>query len=392
MVAAAMIDISVEDLSKCYRVPETGERSRNRLFNPLAPRGREFWALSDVSFEVRRGEALGIVGPNGSGKTTLLKLLSGITLPSRGKITLSRRLSALIEMGAGFHPDLTGRENIFLNGSILGMTYREISRKIPSIVCFSEIGDFLNVPVKKYSLGMFLRLGFSIAIHLDSGILLFDEVLAVGDLAFQTRCFDRVESLRKEGRTVLLISHDFAAIERLCDRALLLRSGRVAAIGDPQAIIENYQSMAYAGLDQSMPAGVASERIAVKTLTFAGPDDGPARTGEPLRCRLAYKAREPLDHVVVSVSLNWPSGYLCTRLSSPADLRLERGTGEIEFYCPAVTMQRGLYSVDVAIERRGEMLDWRPRCSLLRVVPGRLFVGDFYMEHSSDVRQVAPEP
>jgi ABC-type polysaccharide/polyol phosphate transport system ATPase subunit len=389
-----MIDIRVENLSKCYRVPETHHRphSRNIRFFPMTARRREFWALTDVSFDVRRGEALGIIGPNGSGKTTLLKLLSGITAPSSGRITLSRRLSALIEMGAGFHPDLTGRENIFLNGSILGMTYREISRKIPDIVEFSEIDDFLNVPVKKYSLGMFLRLGFSIAIHLDSGILLFDEVLAVGDLAFQNRCFDRVQNLRKEGRTVLLISHDFAAIERICDRALLLRSGKVAAVGDPQAIIENYQSMAYAGLGEATATGFGPRRIAVKTLNFAGPDEGPVRTGHPLHCRLVYQASEPLDHVIVTVSLNWPSGYLCTQLSSPVDLHLERGSGEIEFYCPVLTMQRGLYSVDVVIERRGETLDWRPRCSLLRVIPGKLFVGDFYMEHSSRVRQVAREP
>jgi ABC-type polysaccharide/polyol phosphate transport system ATPase subunit len=389
-----MIDISVERLSKCYRVPDNRHFEHSSQRRPLSiiSRRREFWALSDVSFDVRRGEALGIIGPNGSGKTTLLKLLSGITAPSAGKITLSRRLSALIEMGAGFHPDLTGRENIFLNGSILGMTHREISRKIPRIVEFSEIGDFLNVPVKKYSLGMFLRLGFSIAIHLDSGILLFDEVLAVGDLAFQTRCFDRVERLRREGRTVLLISHDFAAIERICDRALLMRAGKIAAVGDPQAIIEGYQSMAYAGLGDAVPTGAGSRRIAVKTLTFSGPEEGPARTGQPLSCRLAYEAREPLDNVTVTVSLNWPSGYLCTQLASSTRFGLERGTGEIEFFCPVLTMQRGLYSVDVAVERRGEMLDWRPRCSLLRVAAGKLFAGDFYMEHNSRVRQVAPDP
>src|SRR6266436_9431101 len=184
-----MIDIRAEHLSKCYRLAPSGGR---RL--PLMTRRRRaFWALKDVSFGVRRGEALGIIGPNGSGKSTLVKLFSRITAPSEGTITLNGRLSALIELGAGFNPDLTGRENIFLNGSILGMTYREIARNVSSIVEFSEIKDFINIPVTKYSSGMFLRLAFSIAVHLDADILLFDEVLAVGDVAFQTRCFERVE-------------------------------------------------------------------------------------------------------------------------------------------------------------------------------------------------------
>src|SRR5262245_47883935 len=188
-----MIDISAEHLSKCYMLAPSGQRLSDRRPFWMAPRRQAFWALKDVSFDVRRGEALGIVGSNGSGKTTLVKLLSRVTAPSKGTITLYGRLSALIELGAGFHPDLTGRENIFLNGSILGMTHREIARKVSSIVEFSEMEDFLNIPVKKYSSGMFLRLAFSIAAHLDADIVLFDEILAVGDLSFQARCFERVE-------------------------------------------------------------------------------------------------------------------------------------------------------------------------------------------------------
>jgi ABC-type polysaccharide/polyol phosphate transport system ATPase subunit len=190
-----MIDIRTEHVSKRYSLPSSSRFANKRLFL-RARRRQSFWALRDVSFDVGRGEALGIVGPNGSGKTTLVKLLSRITAPSECTVTLCGRLSALIELGAGFHPDLTGRENIFLNGSILGMTYREIARNIPSIVEFAEITDFINIPVKKYSSGMFLRLAFSIAVHLDADILLLDEVLAVGDVAFQTRCFERVEKLK----------------------------------------------------------------------------------------------------------------------------------------------------------------------------------------------------
>jgi homopolymeric O-antigen transport system ATP-binding protein len=288
-----MIDIKAERVSKCYRLPAHDTPfGKNRLFL-IVPRRQTFWALKNVSFEVQRGEAIGIIGPNGSGKTTLVKLLSRITAPTEGMISLSGRLSALIELGAGFHPDFTGRENIFLNGSILGMTYREIARKISAIVEFAEIENFIAVPVKKYSSGMFVRLGFSIAVHLDADIMLFDEVLAVGDVAFQARCFERVDELRKTGKTVVLVSHDFAAIERICDRALLLRSGEVAMIGEPHAVIENYQAMAYSALAESDRPGGPAKPITSRTLTFTGPAGGPVRTGDPLCCRLGYELGNP---------------------------------------------------------------------------------------------------
>src|SRR6516165_10627834 len=358
-----MIDIRAEQVSKRYFLPSNSRFDQKQLFL-TARRRRAFWALRGVSFDVRRGEALGIVGPNGSGKTTLLKLLSRVTAPSGGTITISGRLSALIELGAGFHPDLTGRENIFLSGSILGMNNREIARKISDIVEFAEIGDFIDVPVKRYSSGMFVRLGFSIAVHLDADIMLFDEVLAVGDVAFQARCFEQVEKLRKIGKTIVLVSHDFAAIERICDRAILLRSGQVEMIGEPPAVIEHYQALASSGLPHPGPSGGEPKRVTCKTLSFATPTGEPVRTGGPLRCCLAYEAWQMLYDVIVTVSLNWPSGYLCTQLSSPEGLWLAPGSGEIEFFCSKLTMQRGLYSVDVLIERRGEVLDRRSRCSL----------------------------
>jgi ABC-type polysaccharide/polyol phosphate transport system ATPase subunit len=379
-----MIDIRAEHLSKCYMLAPSG----GRRLPLMTRRSRKFWAVKDVSFGVRRGEALGIIGPNGSGKSTLVKLLSRITAPSEGTITLNGRLSALIELGAGFHPDLTGRENIFLNGSILGMAHREIARKISDIVEFAEIGDFINVPVKKYSSGMFVRLGFSIAVHLDSDIVVFDEVLAVGDLAFQVRCFERVEKLRRTGRTVVLVSHDFAAIERVCDRAVLLHSGEVEMIGEPPAVIEHYQAVTSSALADSGRSSVEPRRVTCRTLSFATPTGEPVRTGGPLQCCVAYEAWEPLDDVNLTVSLNWPSGYLCTQLSASEGLRLVPGSGEIEFFCSKLTMQRGLYSVDVLIERRGEVLDSRPRCSLLRVGTGKIVAGDFYLEHSCQLRQL----
>ena len=383
-----MIDIRAEHVSKRYRVRSDGWHADRSFL--VIPRRRSFLALRDVSFDVRRGEAFGIVGSNGSGKTTLLKLLSRITAPTEGTITLSGRLCSLIELGAGFDPELTGRENIFLNGSILGMTYREISREIGSIVEFADMKEFIDVPVKKYSSGMFVRLGFSIAVHLDADIILFDEVLAVGDIAFQARCFERVQKLREVGKTIVLVSHDLAAIERICDRALLLRAGEVAMIGEPRAIVENYQTLAYSALARSAQPEDQSKRVICRRLIFASPGGGPIGTGEPLHCCLGYEAREALTEVLVTVSFNWPSGYLCTQLSSSEGLHLKPGYGEIRFDCPTLTMQRGLYSVDVLIERRGEILDHQPRCSLLRVGPGKIVAGDFYLEHSCIVRQLSP--
>jgi ABC-type polysaccharide/polyol phosphate transport system ATPase subunit len=354
-----------------------------RPFN-LLPHREAFWALRDISFQVQRGEALGIVGPNGAGKTTLVRLLSGITAPSAGEIEIVGRLASLVEVGAGFQPDLTGRENIFLNGAIMGMRHREIKAKLPRIIEFAEIGDGLDAPVKQYSSGMFVRLGFAIAAHLDPDILLLDEVLAVGDIAFQARCFERIEELRHIGKTILLVSHDLAAIERLCERALLLDDGAIVTEGDPDDVIEVYIASAQAAFRprrRDEPHGP----VVVTGLAMGATDAGAVRTGEPFRCCVSYHARSPLDDVVVRVSFNWPSGYLCTELVSGLNLRLEYGPGQVEFECPVLTMQRGVYSVDLCIERRGEILERLPRAGLLRVGVGRIIQGDFYMAHSTRV-------
>lgn len=374
-----MIDVQVRNVSKHFSIPTHRDTSGWPFSFPS--RRQTVWALRDVSFEIYRGETLGIVGPNGSGKTTLIRLLSGITAPTAGEIEINGRLASLVEVGAGFQPDLTGRENIFLNGAILGMGYREIARKLADIVDFAEMSEFLDVPVKRYSSGMFVRLGFSIAAHLSADILLLDEVLAVGDIAFQARCFERIETLRREGRSVLLVSHDLAAVERVCDRALLLISGRIKLEGDPSEVIGAYHAASFTRSAEERRGSVVT-----RALTFDTRDTGPVRTGEPLRCCLTYEAQEALDDVVARVSLIWPSGYLCTELSTGEGLRLERGLGQVEFDCPVLTMQRGLYSADVCIERRGEILEWRPRCGLLRVGAGRIVRGDFYLPHSTRAR------
>jgi len=203
----------------------------------------QFWALRDVSFDVHVGEVIGIVGPNGAGKSTLLKVLSRITPPTEGSIELSGRVSSLLEVGTGFHPELTGRENIFLNGAILGMYRSEIRRKFDAIVAFAELEQFIDTPVKHYSSGMFVRLAFSVAAHLEPEILIVDEVLSVGDLHFRNRCLGRMQDLRNEGRTVLFVSHDLTSVRQLCSRALLMNGGRVVDDGEPDDITRRYEGM-----------------------------------------------------------------------------------------------------------------------------------------------------
>ena len=227
-----MIDLKFDRVSKNYRIfheaeEENSPKGLGRLTRRLRGNWTDFWAIRDVSFEVHRGEALGIIGQNGAGKSTILKLLYNITTPTKGRIAVNGRLAALIEVASGFHPELTGRENVFLNGSLLGMKRREIKRKLDSIVDFAGVSAFIDTPVKRYSSGMYLRLGFAIAAHLDPDILLLDEVLAVGDAVFQTRCIERINQLRNAGTTIVFVSHNLSAVQSLCDRVFLLRQGEI---------------------------------------------------------------------------------------------------------------------------------------------------------------------
>src|SRR5215213_5902984 len=253
-----MIDLKFDRVSKKYRIYQESEAeaSPNKL-RSLVPRLRgkttDFWALRDMSFEVERDEAVGIIGQNGAGKSTILKLLYNITAPTKGRISINGRLAALIEVASGFHPDLTGRENVYLNGSLLGMKRREIRKKLDSIVDFAGVSAFLDTPVKRYSSGMYLRLGFSIAAHLDPDILLLDEVLAVGDAQFQSKCIERINQLKHAGTTIVFVSHNLGVVESLCDRVFLLRHGEIFRSGSPRYAISEYEYML-----TNTPASVSS--------------------------------------------------------------------------------------------------------------------------------------
>ena len=245
--------ISIQNLSKRYLIGHKNavdDTLRNRLAHPfkslknkIINKPEEFWALDGLSFEVERGDIIGIIGPNGSGKSTLLKVLSQITPPTKGRAILHGRSASLLEVGTGFHPELTGRENIYLSGVILGMTKKEINKKFDEIVAFSGMEKFLDTPVKYYSSGMGVRLGFAVAAHLDSDILIIDEVLAVGDDEFQNKCLGKMNDVAKnQGRTILFVSHDIESVKAICKSCVLLEAGKVKKIGDVSEVINEYQN------------------------------------------------------------------------------------------------------------------------------------------------------
>lgn len=232
--------IEFKDVSKRYRIGQGFTSLRSALTRTSGKGEEVHWAVRDVNFELQPGEALAVIGPNGAGKTTILKLLSQVTKPTSGEIHINGRLSALIELGAGFHPDLTGRENVFLNGTILNMSHAAIKQRFDQIVDFAGIGEYLDTPVKRYSSGMYARLGFAIAAHVDPQILLVDEVLAVGDFAFQTKCYARMDELRRNGTSLIFVSHNMDAVRRVCDRGMVMYRGQVIFRGGASEAVVAY--------------------------------------------------------------------------------------------------------------------------------------------------------
>ena len=381
-----MIDITLDRVSKQYKLRTPGKSPKRWYSDVFRRRSTAMWALRDVSFQVRQGEALGIVGHNGAGKTTILKILSSITTPTAGEITVRGRMAALVEVGSGFHPELTGRENIQLHGAMLGMRRSEIRRKLDSIIEFSGVGQYIDVPVKRYSSGMYVRLGFSIAAHLDPDILLLDEVLAVGDAAFQAKCLERLSELRRTGRTVVFISHDLSAVYRLCDRAILMSHGRVVAEGPPREVIDEYQQMTFGDDAKPISATELDSPAQCTSVSFSAPDSAEGiQTGHPMVALLGYRARQIVPAAVFRISLYWPSGYLCAQLttdSSQGGFTLGPGDGTIEFHCPVLPVVPGLYRIDLSIESNGQEIELRQRCATLNVGLGKFVAGDFYIENS----------
>jgi ABC-type polysaccharide/polyol phosphate transport system ATPase subunit len=385
-----MMDVIFEHVSKRYRIGRARkEPSRAQRFMG-GNRAEDFWAVRDVSFEVPHAETLGIIGHNGAGKSTILKLLSRITTPSDGQITLNGRLAALIEVGSGFHPELTGRENVFLSGSILGMRRAEIKDKFDRIVDFSGVSGFIDTPVKWYSSGMYVRLGFAIAAHIDADVLLVDEVLAVGDAEFQAKCLARIDELRRQGTTMVFISHDLTSIERVCDRAILMHRGEIAASGTPADVTAEYHRRLSAGVaDAASPERPPPPAAGIELtgLEFAGTAGSIFRTGEPLTTRLRYHALEPLADLAFEVTYYSPDGRVivaqCSTVRSGPQLDVPAGSGAVEFELPVLGLQPGAYYVGATVRNRGASynLHWWDGGTMLYVEGPSSQPGQFFMPH-----------
>ncbi len=311
------------------------------------------WALCDVSFSVDRGEVVGIIGRNGAGKSTLLKILSRITPPAEGRVILNGRVSSLLEVGTGFHPELTGRENVYLNGTILGMRKSEVDRAFDEIVAFAEVEKFIDTPVKRYSSGMRMRLAFAVSAHLQSEILLVDEVLAVGDAAFQEKCLTKMEGVTKIGRTVLLVSHNMQVIQRLCHRALLLQKGRLVAEGAPAAIVGRYLSDALAATTLKPVELGGQVRINRLTVTQDGVPAGEYLDSErPFEVHVHYDILEPARNLLLGFNVVAGDGIALFRTYDMLTYGLdERAPGAYEsvFQLPGKLLPAGHYFFEVVV-------------------------------------------
>jgi ABC-type polysaccharide/polyol phosphate transport system ATPase subunit len=425
------VAIAAQGLGKRYRRQAAGFRLRTLksallgggLTEGLRPE-ETILALRDVTFEVARGEAFGVVGGNGSGKSTLLKLVAGLLRPDAGSVRVAGRVAALIELGAGFHPEISGRENVFINGALLGLSRREVERRFDEIVAFSGLEDFLDEPVKNYSSGMYVRLGFAVAIHTRPDVLLVDEVLSVGDEAFGHKCQRKIEEHLERGGTLLVVSHALDLIEVLCHRALWLDRGEARLLGEPRRVIDAYRAAvaeeegrehrrelegaeaasgpaSVAGSDDSVAAAVAAAEsptrwgsrraeIARARLLVEGVERYDFVTGDEVAFEVDAVAHEPLEDFVFGVGVSTPRGIECWGANTDLDGFAPRrfaGSATVRLLCPSLRLAPGEYEVDVAVHARdGAAYDYRRRFFRFTVRSNERGAGVYFPEHRWDAR------
>ncbi len=384
--------IRVRSLGKRYRiaVPQPARGAWSRALSWLHPRapmanGHEFWALREAEFDVQPGEILGLIGRNGAGKSTLLKILSRVTEPTTGRAVVDGRVGSLLEVGTGFHPELSGRDNIYLNGAILGLTRGEIRRRFDEIVAFAEIERFLDTPVKRYSSGMYVRLAFAVAAHVEPEILLVDEVLAVGDAGFQRKCLGRMSDVSQSGRTIVFVSHNLAAVEGLCRRGIVLESGRLVFDGGVREALQRYMNSHGGG--ERRPLAERDDRTGNGQFQFQGlrlrGEDGEEipclTTGRDalleldFECRATREIRDIEIAIGLDSSLGHRIAHLSSSVSSEALETLPRGAGRILVDLPRVSLLPGRYHYSLFARAGGEILDWIQNAGTFDVE-----AGDFY--------------
>ena len=368
--------IKAEKISKQYRLGsgssvystfvDTFSRSVRALTTRTPPEDeRLIWALRDIDFDINPGDVVGIVGRNGAGKSTLLKIISRITQPTTGKIELYAKTGSLLEVGTGFHQELTGRENVFLNGAILGMTREETTRRFDEIVAFAELEKFIDTPVKFYSSGMYVRLAFAVAAHLEPEILIVDEVLAVGDMAFQQKCLDKMQQLREQTQAIILVSHNMISIRAICSRVMLLSHARLAADGQPDAVIplyekdvaENEETVAW----DEVASGTGEVRIQAVTMTDGHSEHRQSfEIGEKVNVVIEYNAIERVEGAVAYVAIRRPDDLICVATSTKLEgitLPPLEGPGVISLEIPELVVVPGHYILDVIFYDRN--IDYR---------------------------------
>ena len=361
--------VSIDGLWKYFRLyHEKNQYLKSTMLSGRRSRFDEFWALKDISFEIPEGSTFGIIGSNGSGKSTLLKCLAGILTPDKGTLKVNGRISALLELGAGFHPDLTGRENVFLNGAILGMTNREIENNFDDIIEFAGLGQFIDTPVKNYSSGMVVRLGFAVATNVDPEILIIDEVLAVGDESFQHRCHEKIESFRKDGKTIILVSHGLSQITQLCTTAAWLERGSLRMLGSSYEVVSEYT-----GVSHEARPKVDSEEIgerwgtgeaditSVQLLNRQNQEVVDFETNKPAIIRISYSCPVPIKDAVFGIRIThlhgtvmWGSNTKRRGIVIPT----LTGTGYIDLEIESLPLLEGTYDLTVALSDMSEIHEY----------------------------------
>jgi lipopolysaccharide transport system ATP-binding protein len=364
---------------------------------------RDFWALRRVSFEVGEGEALGVIGANGAGKSTLLKILARITDPTEGEVMIRGRVGSLLEVGTGFHPELSGRDNVYLNGAILGMRRAEIAAKFADIVNFAGIGRFIEVPVKRYSSGMYVRLAFAVAAHLEPEVLLVDEVLSVGDHEFQQRCIGRMDEIAKSGRTIIYVSHNLASVAALCTNACMIDHGRVALQGPVDQVLADYLA-SFASVEKSA-LHQRKDRHGDGKLRFTDVEvigeNGAVHLGDAVQIRLHYEAEGEFSNIMVGVGISSPLGepvsLLSTRIAGEDFGRVPR-QGAFVCAVPAFVLVPDRYSLNVYAEVNGLLADWVQNAHTFEVAETDFFGsgnlpaashGRLVLEHSWSLAEAA---
>jgi lipopolysaccharide transport system ATP-binding protein len=389
--------ISVRDVTKKFRLHNDRKTNVKELFSARERRNRseDFWALKGVTLDIPRGKTFGLIGHNGSGKSTLLKLVAGIHRPSSGTITANGRVSAMLELGAGFHPEMSGRDNIYLNGSILGMTRKQIDAAMDEIIAFSGLEEFIDTPVKVYSSGMYVRLGFAIAVNLEPEILIIDEVIAVGDEAFQRRCFDHLYELRRKGVTIVLVTHSLALVADLCDEAAWLDGGTLKRVGPAREVVDDYLSAVNqreAAADSSATPESGAPEAAEETEQFEGrtarrgsgevrvtgvqylDQNGVERkflsSGRSCTVRISYEASTALPAVTFGLAFVHESGVQAAGPNSgygPDTFAIQPGSGYVDYTVDALPLLPGEFLLTVAAVDKGHIYDYIDRAFVLKV-------------------------